>query len=289
MAGIREPARQLEVLAEADVVVAGGGPAGFPAAIAAARHGAKVVLVEQYGFLGGMATAGLVGPILGHRAHNKARAILGGIPRELCDRLHKAGGALPFEEELNFWGVRFEPEIMKIVLDEMVLGAGVDVVLHGFVAGAVVEGGRIRALVIESKSGRQAVVGKMFVDATGDADVAFRSGAPTHKGRASDGMPMAMGSMFHLGGVRRLTEEERKVGADRVAAARDRGDVHCYSVGIETRSSSLRPDYITPNMTRFSGDATNVRDLTRGEITTRKDIWQILNFYRKNVPGYEGR
>jgi len=285
---IQESARELEVLAEADVVVAGGGPGGFPAAIAAARQGAKTVLIERYGFLGGMATAGFVGPILGHTAHKSNLPIIGGIPHELCDRLHAEGGGAAWKEAIEDWGVRFEPEILKIVLDDMVLGAGVEVLLHTFVADAVVQDGRIEALIIESKSGRQAVTGKMFVDATGDADVAFRAGAPTHKGRAADGMPMAMGSMFRVGGVKPLDGDVRQKAAQDVIAARERGEVFCYGAGVETRSSTLRSDHITPNMTRFSGDPTNVLDLTRGEITVRKDTWAIVNFFRENVPGYEG-
>ena len=283
---IQEEAKKLEVIAEADVVVAGGGPGGFTAAVAAARRGAKTVLLERYGFLGGAATAGLVGPILGHVVRRGRRPILGGIPRELCERLHVAGGALPWEEALKDWGVRFEPEILKVVLDELVTEAGVEVLLHTWVADAVLRDGAIQALVIESKSGRQAVTGKVFVDATGDADVASRAGAPTRKGRPADGRPMAMGSMFRVGGVRVLSDEEAKAADEVLVAARDSGELHVYGAGIETRSSTLRTDHITPNMTRFAGDPTDMRDLTRGEMRVRKETLRIVDFYRRNVPGY---
>ena len=274
MNAIEEPARRLEVLAEADVVVAGGGPGGWTAAIAAARCGARTVLLERYGFLGGMATAGLVGPILGHRAHNSARPIVGGLVRELCERLHCLGAAPAWQDALGLWGIPFEPELMKVVLDEMVEGAGVEVLLHTLVANAVVRGGRIVALVTESKSGRLAVKGHMFVDATGDADVAFRAGVPTHKGRPADGRPMAMGTMFRVGGVPVLYEEASRAATERILAARDRGELCVYNAGVQTRSSTLRNDHITPNVTRFAGDPTDVRDLTRAELAEAARVRQ---------------
>ena len=287
MGSIEEASRETEIIAEADVVVAGGGPGGWSAAVAAARSGAKTVLIERYGFLGGAATAGFVGPILGHCVNRGDRAILGGVPRELCEKLHAAGGAPPWRETLKTWGVRFEPEVMKVVLDQMVTDAGVEVLLHSWLADAVVSDGAIAAVIIESKSGRQAVSGKVFVDATGDADVAFRAGAPTRKGRPADGRPMSMGSMFRVGGVRELTEQERKAGAEALDAARQSGELHVYGSGIGTRSSTLRTDTITPNMTRFAGDSTDVRDLTRGEMLVRGETLRIVDFYRRNVPGYE--
>ena len=287
MSVIEEPARQLDVLTEADVVVAGGGPGGWTAAVAAARAGARTVLVERYGFLGGMATAGLIGPILGHRAHSGSTPIVGGLVRELCERLHRTGGAPAWQDALRLWGIPFEPELMKVVLDEMVEGAGVEVLLHTLVTDTVIRKDRIVALVTESKSGRLAVKGRVFVDATGDADVAFRAGATTRKGRPADGRPMAMGTMFRVGGVPVLSEEASRAAAERILAARDRGELRVYNTGIQTRSSTLRADHITPNVTRFAGDPTDVHDLTRGEISLRRDTVRILEFYRANVPGFE--
>jgi len=286
MEWVQEPARRLAVLAEADVVVAGGGPGGWPAAVAAARSGARTVLLERYGFLGGMATAGLIGPILGHTAHKSTTPIIGGLARELCDRLHARGAAPAWDDALEMWGIPFEPELMKVVLDEMVCDAGVDVLLHTLVCDALVRDGRIEALVVEGKSGRHAVRGRLFVDATGDADVAFRAGVPTHMGRPADGRPMAMGTMFRVGGVGQLSQQERAAGEALVLQARDRGELNVYNAGLQTRSSTLRPDHITPNVTRFAGDPTDVRDLTRGEMALRRDTVRMLEFCRRHIGGF---
>jgi len=284
---IEEPAKRLEVLAEADVVVAGGGPGGFPAAIAAARNGAKTVLLERYGFMGGMATAGLVRPILGHTAADSELPILGGIPKELCERLHKVGAAPKWEDTLSSWGVPFDPELMKVVLDDFVEGAGVEILLHTFVVDAVVQDSELKAVIVESKSGRQAVLGKLFVDATGDADLACRAGVPTHMGGPADGLPMAMGSMFRIGGVRPPEGEERKRAAELITAARERGEIHVYNSGVPGKSSKTQDIEATPNVTRFSGDPTDVRTLTKGEISLRRETIKVLDCYRKVIPGFE--
>ena len=122
---IHEPAKVIPIVAEADVVICGGGPGGVPAAIAAARHGAKVVLIERYGFMGGLATAGLVAPILAHKAHAADFAIVEGVLREITERMHALGGAPRWEETLKVWGINFDAECLKIVLDEMCQEAGV--------------------------------------------------------------------------------------------------------------------------------------------------------------------
>jgi ribulose 1,5-bisphosphate synthetase/thiazole synthase len=283
---ITEPERRIPVVTEADVIVAGGGPGGLPAAIAAARHGAKVVLIERYGFLGGLATAGLVAPILGHTASRSHTPIVEGLLKEMTERMHALGGALTWEEACREWGIRFDAETFKRVADEMVQEAGVNLMLHALVTDAVVEDGQITATIIESKSGRQAVAGKVIVDATGDADVASRAGAQIRQGRDFDGRVESMGSFMHIGGVPELSEEQLATARDKVQQAMDGGRFRFYNPGF-TGTNTMHRDHFSPNMTRWPGDPTDARDLTQAEVGVRREAWKLLAFLREEVPGFE--
>jgi len=286
MRTITEPKREMPIIAEADVVVCGGGPGGLPAAIAAARHGAKVLLIERYGFLGGLATAGLVAPMLGHTASRSITPIVEGLLRETVERMHNLGGAPSWQEACQEWGIRFNAEAFKYVADQMVQEAGVDLLLHTFVTDAIVEEGRITGLIIESKSGRQAVVGQVVIDATGDGDVAFRAGVPTKQGRDFDGQVQSMGSFVHIGGIPNLSEEERRAAVERVRKAMDAGQLHFYNPNFAAVNTVHR-DHFSPNMTRSAGDPTDARDLTRAELKVRHNVWQLMAFLRREVPGFE--
>ncbi len=157
--------KQTPVIGKADVVVLGGGPSGVAAAMCAARLGAEVILVERYGYFGGQATGGLVIEFFG--AHDGAfkkpgRTIMGGFYDELLDRL-KAHDAVT-----RFPDVLLHPEVLKLVYQRLLLEAGVKVIAHTWAVDASVEDGIIKAVMVESKSGRGALKGKVFVDATGD-------------------------------------------------------------------------------------------------------------------------
>ena len=284
---ITEPKKRIPVIAEVDVAVIGGGPGGLPAAIAAAKRGANTLIVERYGFLGGMATNGLIGPILGHTAHQSNIPIIGGIAKELCLRMHEMGGAPEWEDALEQWGVPFAPEIFKHAADQMVEEAGVKVLFHTYLSDTIVEGDEIKAVIVESKSGRGAIVAKIVIDATGDADVAHSAGAPTQKGRSADGMSQSMGTIFHIGGIENVSSEERKEASEKIRKAIDAGELHAYNTSLGGRSSTIRESEVTPNVTRFAGDATNVEDLTKGEIQLRKDTLKIVDLFRKNAPAYK--
>jgi hypothetical protein len=277
------PARDVPVHAEADVVVAGGGPAGIAAAVAAARRGAKTILVERYGFLGGMATAGLITSILGHIAAEGEPSVAG-ICREWVERMAALGGAPSWQEGIRRKGIGFDPDVCVYAFDNMTLESGVDLLLHSLVSGAVLDGDRLDALVLETKQGALAVRGKVFVDATGDADVVFRARLPFTKGRAYDGRPMAMGSMFHMDGIapdwRTHSEEIHKA----IMAGRESGALRIYG----GPGGGPRPGLITANCTRCPGDATLVEDLTRAELAVRRDTWDIVSYYREHLPGFEG-
>ena len=280
-----EPRREIPVVAEADVIVAGGGPGGIPAAIAAARHGASVLLIERYGFLGGLATGGLVAPILGHTASRSHTPIVTGILKELTERMNILGGAPTWKEACQEWGIRFNAEALKRVADEMVEEAGADLLLHTLVTDAMVKDGQIEALIVESKSGRQAVLGKVIVDATGDADVAYRAGAPIAQGREFDGRVESMGSFIHIGGIEGVTDEQKADAKDRLQKEMDKAKFRFYNNGF-TSTNTMHGDHFSPNMTRWPGDSTKVCDLTEAEVGVREQIWKFWAFL-KEQPGFE--
>ena len=174
---ILEPAKTIPVLAEADVVVAGGGPSGVMAAVAAARHGARTILVERFSCLGGVATMGL--PIQGYCAENGEQIVMG-LPEEFRQRLTAKGGAVdhfvPCKMHNPFLVV--SPEAVKNVCQEMLLEAGVTVLLDTVAVDVAGTPDHLEAILVEGKSGRQAILGRFFIDATGDADLVARAGLP---------------------------------------------------------------------------------------------------------------
>lgn len=287
MRTIVEPAREIPVVREVDVCVIGGGPGGLPAAWQAARHGASVLLIEHFGFLGGMATAGLVGPILGLKEVGSDRPTAEGMTREFADLMYSMGAGRPWDEHVKSGAITFEAEVYKYAAEKMCADLGVEVLLHTSAAASVVEDGRLTAVVIENKSGRQAIAAKCFIDATGDADVAFRAGAECTKGRPGDGLMMAMGSMFHVGGVGQLTPEQHKLAGEMLTKARQEGLIKQYHSGMGGRGSTQHPEWLSVNATRFPGDATDAEVLTEAEIYTRDMIHRIVNFWRENIPGME--
>ncbi len=290
MRSITVPARDIPVVGDYDVIVAGGGPGGIPAAVSAARAGAKTLLIERYGYLGGMATAGLIAVILGTRASGTDEPMIGGIAEALCRRMADLDGAPDYDEAVARGGIPFDPEAFKLAADEIVLSSGADLRLHSWVADAITDDGRISALVLESKSGREAVTGRVFIDATGDGDVVARADAGFTFGRPFDGAVMAMGSMFHIAGVaddRLPTGEEAQAIRERAAAAVNSGEINAYNPSWGGVLAGKRTGHHMPNATRFAGDPTSVADLTRGELQLRRDTWQLVRWWRENVPGME--
>ncbi len=205
---IIEPAREIKVCREADVVVVGGGPGGVASAITAARNGAKTVLVERYGHLGGMATGGLVN-IFPNLSDISGKQHIAGFCQEVIDRLEvRDGASYPREEDwgtsdkkvvdyyrnagLGWFYIRqdlntgkervlysalVDPEILKDELNDMVTEAGVDLLLHSWGTQPVMEGDTVKGIFFESKSGRQAILAKVVIDSTGDGDIFLASGA----------------------------------------------------------------------------------------------------------------
>ena len=169
---ISVPGREVPVLADADVVVAGGGPSGFAAAVTAARAGLQVILIERYGFLGGLATTSAVGSLCGLYLHHPDRIepIIRGFAAELTDALAARGGAFgPISRE-GFTVLLYNPWHLKRLCDDWIeKEKNINLLLHSTVADAVVSDGAIRALLIAGPEGLKAVTGRVFVDATGDA------------------------------------------------------------------------------------------------------------------------
>ncbi len=190
---IREAVRDIPVLGEADVLVAGGGVSGAAAALASARAGARTVLVERNGVLGGVATAGLMANITNHFMDRQGRIVIEGIAKEVVDRLVARGAASAKWASREVPGVVMDSEQLKPLLSEMLTEAGVTILTHCLATRPIIDGQTVRGAYIESKAGRQAIVARVVVDATGEADLAAQSGCPMRwaEGSASVEFKMA--------------------------------------------------------------------------------------------------
>ncbi len=266
------------------VVVAGGGPGGLPAAVAAAWMGCDVTLVERYGFLGGMGTAGLVHPWMG--VFSGERRIVGGIFQEIEEQL-KARGAW---KDGSHFGKRhhcFDPEILKDVLMQLALEAGVKLLLHTFVVDAIVRDGRVVGVVCESKSGRENIEADVVIDATGDADVCARAGADYVVGRASDGLTQPATLHFRMGNVDTERMPSREEINEIYAQAKAQGRITNPRENL-LWFDTTRPDVIHFNTTRVTHvDCTDCDDLTRAEIQSRQQVIELAGFIIERVPGFE--
>lgn len=281
---IREPERQIPVIAQCDVLVLGAGPAGVSAAVTAAEEGAKTILVEQTGDVGGIATAGLMSHWTGHTE--------GGIYERILDCSADAQKSAAHEFNGDDRQI-INPERLKTALLNMLENAGVEIMLYTFVAEPIMEGDVIKGIITESKSGRQAIEAKIVIDATGDGDAAARAGVPYIKGRESDGLMQPATIMFKVAGV----DVERGVfpGGFEETFQIPAGDIQQLGrehipapAGHVLLYKTTLPGVVTCNMTNCVGiDGTDNRDLTRATIVCRNQMDTIVSFLRAYVPGFE--
>ncbi len=296
---------------ECDVLVVGGGNAGCAAAIAAARAGARVLLAERYGFLGGTATASMVGPWM--TFHSGEERIVGGIAQEIVERLVVLGGSPGHLHDASDYVptiTPFDPEIHKALLFEMMRESGVTLLLHAWFLDASVAEGRVASARFATVGGMRTIKARRTIDATADAYVAASAGVPTQQGDAR-GRVQPASLMFRLSHVdlsllsqyvrqhpdqmrSSLKTHERTPDAltavaglyELWGAARARGSV---AVPRELVSFFATPyaDEVTVNMTRVVDvDPLDPDDLTRAEVEARAQVMQLFAFFRSDVPGF---
>ncbi|GBF75027.1 FAD-dependent oxidoreductase [Paenibacillus sp. 598K] len=295
---------------EMDVVIVGGGPAGIAAAIAAGRQGARTVLIERYGFVGGMSTAAMVYPWMTFHT-DSGEQVIKGIAQEIVERLQARGGS-PGHLRDTVGFVRtvtpYHPEIYQVVATDMLREAGVTLLLHSFVDEVAVQGERIEAIQVTNKSGRSWVSGQVFVDTSGDADVAYLSGARTLQGRDGDHQSQPMTMKFRMRGVDlakikayMLAHPEEFYHKTPIAELQDLPLTgvsgfysHWQTSGVPINRDQVlffagpADDEVLINCTRVQGlDATSAEDLTRAEQEGRKQVLMMAEFLQRDVPGFE--
>ena len=264
-----------------DVLVIGSGPAGFSAAYTAAKNGANVIIVEQCGDVGGISTAGLMSHWTGNCGNPLYHEIL------------RRSAEMNEGEFHNKITITIDPEKLKTLYLEMLYEAGVKIMLYTFACEAITDGDIIKGVSVVNKSGFTDIYADVVIDASGDGDIAYKSGAEYFKGRETDGMMQPVTIMFKVGGV----DYEKAVfpGSFETLVETENGELQALAreklpapAGHVLLYKTTLPGVVTCNMTNCIGiDGTNTEDLTKATIICRKQMSEIVKFLRKFVPGYE--
>jgi hypothetical protein len=301
--------KKVPVTSVVDVLVIGGGPAGIAAAISSSRNGCRTMIVERGGYLGGMATAGLVMPIMPSFDRDGKKQIIKGVFEDFVQEMMKLGGAIhpskikstssytSFSPNGHDNCTPFDPEIFKIVAYRMLQTYGCILKLHTWFVEPLVEGNNIVGGIFLNKSGFEAIRSTITIDCTGDADVARLSGCSCVKGREKDGIPQPVSLFFRLRNV-----DSEKVKAyreshpypqykrgwgDIVEQATKNGDFPVKKIRLFV-VQTLVDDTWAVNVTRLHDiDATNVNDLTKAEILLHEQVMALIKFFNTYVPGFE--
>jgi FAD dependent oxidoreductase len=297
---LQEPARNIPIFGEYDVVVVGGGPAGIAASHSAAKHGARVLLVEKYGFLGGMGTAAGVTNFAGLYGvkYGVMQQVVRGVVDDIFERLTALGGLNePQDGMQGRIRVRsYDVSAYKCAADQMLVDAGVEILFHTWAAQVVMQGERIEALIVETKSGRQAIAANSFIDCSGDADVACFAGVPFEvgDGLGSGLFPTTMFKVGHVDARLALPAVGPFEGINDWMVKTEKNKPGQYKFPRE--GAILRPQHnptewrvnVTQikNQSGFAMDATDARQLSAGELEGRKQVADYFHFLKSEIPGF---
>lgn len=283
--------KNVNIKASYDVIVCGGGPAGFVAAISAARAGKSVALVEKYSFLGGTASGGYVIPISGF--YFQGKRVVGGIAWEFVNRLEEKGAALV---ELPKGHVSVDTEYYKLIAQEMVLEAGVKLITNAVVTDCEVEDKKVKYIEIFSKSGKEYLEAKVFIDATGDGDLCFMSGMEMMANVNTQPASMC----FMIGGADITTDLLKNcIHHDGINCKNSVNSViaeYLNSIAKEREvpqfggpwfNTLLKGDCLAVNITRANFNAVNNDELTDAESQLRRDMFALVDLLKERFPEFK--